>query len=169
MNIYINVEISARELDSKLLLATLAAAKGHHVIVSEKEIKSFNGWEACVGFSFLVAPEDCLLCLYLYGFQLLDGVLSKVISSLAPSWVYENNLFDFLQLFLCHSRNLWSLISWEHKHDGSIFISICLGLLLWHLYRMEYLNIIRSYYPTGNDGRFAPLLFWMPHYCHINW
>ena len=29
MNIYLNVEVSARELDGKLLLATLAAAKGH--------------------------------------------------------------------------------------------------------------------------------------------
>jgi surface carbohydrate biosynthesis protein len=41
MNIYIQVEISSRELDSKLLLATLAAAKGHQVIVSSgKEILS---------------------------------------------------------------------------------------------------------------------------------
>ena len=47
MNIYINVEISARELDSKLLLATLAAAKGHDIIVSEKEIIEkglLRGW-----------------------------------------------------------------------------------------------------------------------------
>jgi len=34
MNIYIDVEISSRELDSKLLLATLAASRGHKVIVS---------------------------------------------------------------------------------------------------------------------------------------
>ena len=34
MNIYLHCEISARELDSKLLLATLAAAKGHQVVVS---------------------------------------------------------------------------------------------------------------------------------------
>ncbi len=38
MNIYINVEIAARELDSKLLLATLAAQRGHSVILSD-----FNG------------------------------------------------------------------------------------------------------------------------------
>ena len=36
MNIYIVVEISSRELDSKLLLATLAAARGHQVIVSSQ-------------------------------------------------------------------------------------------------------------------------------------
>ena len=35
MNIYLHVEISARELDSKLLLATLAASRGHQVIVSD--------------------------------------------------------------------------------------------------------------------------------------
>ena len=35
MNIYINVEISDRELDSKLLLAVMAAARGHQVIVSD--------------------------------------------------------------------------------------------------------------------------------------
>jgi surface carbohydrate biosynthesis protein len=35
MNIYINVEISDRELDSKLLLAVIAAARGHQVIVSD--------------------------------------------------------------------------------------------------------------------------------------
>lgn len=35
MNIYINVEISVRELDSKLLLAVIAAARGHQVIVSD--------------------------------------------------------------------------------------------------------------------------------------
>lgn len=35
MNIYIHVEISVREFDSKLLLATLAASKGHQVIVSD--------------------------------------------------------------------------------------------------------------------------------------
>jgi surface carbohydrate biosynthesis protein len=35
LNIYINVEIASRELDSKLLLATLAATKGHHVVVSD--------------------------------------------------------------------------------------------------------------------------------------
>ena len=34
MNIYLHVETSFRELDSKLLLAVLAAAKGHQVIVS---------------------------------------------------------------------------------------------------------------------------------------
>ena len=33
MNIYIHVEVSARELDSKLLLAVLAASKGHEVIL----------------------------------------------------------------------------------------------------------------------------------------
>ena len=44
MNIYINVEISVRELDSNLLLAVLAAAKGHQVIVSDSEgiIKGIN-------------------------------------------------------------------------------------------------------------------------------
>jgi len=35
MNIYIHIEISSRELDSKLLLATLAASRGHQVIVSD--------------------------------------------------------------------------------------------------------------------------------------
>ena len=35
MNIYLHVEISNRELDSKLLLATLAASRGHQVIVSD--------------------------------------------------------------------------------------------------------------------------------------
>ena len=34
MNIYLNVEIAARELDSKLLLAVLAASKGHEVVIS---------------------------------------------------------------------------------------------------------------------------------------
>ena len=34
MNIYLHVEISARELDSKLLLAVLAASKGHEVVVA---------------------------------------------------------------------------------------------------------------------------------------
>ena len=45
MNIYLHVEISVRELDSKLLLATLSASKGHQVIISdiigiEKGVKS---------------------------------------------------------------------------------------------------------------------------------
>ena len=35
MNIYLHVEISARELDSKLLLASIAASRGHQVIVSD--------------------------------------------------------------------------------------------------------------------------------------
>tara|TARA_B100000902_G_scaffold201291_1_gene191807 strand:+ start:4015 stop:5385 length:1371 start_codon:yes stop_codon:yes gene_type:complete len=35
MNIYMHVEISARELDSKLLLATLAASRGHQMIISD--------------------------------------------------------------------------------------------------------------------------------------
>jgi len=34
MNIYLHVEVSIRELDSKLLLAVLAASKGHQVILS---------------------------------------------------------------------------------------------------------------------------------------
>ena len=34
MNIYLHVEVSVRELDSKLLLAVLAASKGHQVILS---------------------------------------------------------------------------------------------------------------------------------------
>ncbi len=37
MNIYQHVEIVIRELDSKLLLATLAASRGHQVIVSDVE------------------------------------------------------------------------------------------------------------------------------------
>jgi len=45
MNIYLHVEISSRELDSKLLLAALAASRGHQVIISdlvgiEKGVKS---------------------------------------------------------------------------------------------------------------------------------
>ena len=35
MNIYINIEIETRELDSKILLAILAADRGHQVIVSD--------------------------------------------------------------------------------------------------------------------------------------
>jgi surface carbohydrate biosynthesis protein len=34
MNIYLHVEVSSRELDSKLLLAVIAAERGHQVIVS---------------------------------------------------------------------------------------------------------------------------------------
>ena len=34
MNIYLHVETSIRELDSKLLLAVLAASRGHEVILS---------------------------------------------------------------------------------------------------------------------------------------
>ncbi len=37
MNIYLHVEISARELDSKILLGTLAAARGHEVLISDLE------------------------------------------------------------------------------------------------------------------------------------
>jgi len=47
MNIYLHVEISSRELDSKLLLATLAAARGHQVVVSSlEEIEKglLRGW-----------------------------------------------------------------------------------------------------------------------------
>lgn len=35
MNIYIHIEVSVRELDSKLLLAVIAAAKGHNVLISD--------------------------------------------------------------------------------------------------------------------------------------
>ena len=35
MNIYLYIEIVARELDSKLLLATLAANRGHSVVISD--------------------------------------------------------------------------------------------------------------------------------------
>lgn len=35
MNIYIHVEISARELDAKLLLAVFAASEGHQVLISD--------------------------------------------------------------------------------------------------------------------------------------
>lgn len=35
MNIYLHIEIATRELDAKLLLATLAAARGHQVIISD--------------------------------------------------------------------------------------------------------------------------------------
>jgi hypothetical protein len=34
MNIYMHLEITVRELDSKLLMAILAASKGHQVIIS---------------------------------------------------------------------------------------------------------------------------------------
>ena len=35
MNIYLHVEISIRELDSKLLLAVIAASRGHQVLISD--------------------------------------------------------------------------------------------------------------------------------------
>ncbi|MDA7695621.1 hypothetical protein N8788_04605 [Candidatus Pelagibacter sp.] len=35
MNIYLHIEIALRELDGKLLLATLSAARGHNVIISD--------------------------------------------------------------------------------------------------------------------------------------
>ena len=34
MNIYLHVEVAVRELDSKLLLAILAAANGHEIVIS---------------------------------------------------------------------------------------------------------------------------------------
>ena len=37
MNLYISVEVLVRELDSKLLLAIIAASRGHEVIVSDNE------------------------------------------------------------------------------------------------------------------------------------
>ena len=37
MNIYIHLEVSVRELDSKLLLAVIAASRGHEVIISDQE------------------------------------------------------------------------------------------------------------------------------------
>lgn len=37
MNIYLHLEIISRELDSKILLATLAASKGHEVVISDIE------------------------------------------------------------------------------------------------------------------------------------
>ena len=44
MNIYLHIELAVRELDSKLLLATLAASRGHQVIISDLEsiIKGMN-------------------------------------------------------------------------------------------------------------------------------
>ena len=35
MNIYLHIEVSARELDSKLLLGVIAASKGHEVLISD--------------------------------------------------------------------------------------------------------------------------------------
>ena len=35
MNIYLHVEISMRELDSKLLLGVIAASRGHQVLISD--------------------------------------------------------------------------------------------------------------------------------------
>lgn len=35
MNIFIHIEIAARELDSKLLLAVIAASRGHNVLISD--------------------------------------------------------------------------------------------------------------------------------------
>jgi len=37
MNIYLPIELSVRELDSKLLTATLAASGGHDVLISDLE------------------------------------------------------------------------------------------------------------------------------------
>ena len=37
MNIYIHLEVSVRELDSKLLLALIAASRGHEVMISSQE------------------------------------------------------------------------------------------------------------------------------------
>ena len=37
MNIYIHLEVTARELDYKLLLAVLASSRGHEVIISDQE------------------------------------------------------------------------------------------------------------------------------------
>ena len=47
MNIYLHLEISARELDSKLFLAILAAARGHEVVVANLEVLEkglIKGW-----------------------------------------------------------------------------------------------------------------------------
>lgn len=38
MNIYISIELSARELDGRLLLAVIAASKGHTVLVGDKSL-----------------------------------------------------------------------------------------------------------------------------------
>ena len=35
MNIYLHVEVSLRELDSKLLMGVIAASRGHHVLISD--------------------------------------------------------------------------------------------------------------------------------------
>ena len=37
MNIYLHLEVVARELDYKLMLAVLASSRGHEVIISDQE------------------------------------------------------------------------------------------------------------------------------------
>ena len=62
MNIYLHLEISVRELDSKLLLAVLAAARGHQVIVSDMEsiLKGINNGVLAPGIFHTksITPSD---------------------------------------------------------------------------------------------------------------
>ena len=83
------------------------------LIVTEEEVKGFDSAQACVFLAFLIAPEDGLLCLDFDRFELLDDWLSKVISCLRPSRVYQHNFLDLLQLVLCHLSNFFGIVAWE--------------------------------------------------------
>ena len=76
MNVYLNVEISSRELDSKLLLAVLAAARGHQVVISSTEIIE-KGLKRSMDFSW-AKLKHWQFCFRIIMFCIFKSVLQVV-------------------------------------------------------------------------------------------
>lgn len=136
MSILIYTEVASRELNSKLLLAILAAARGHHIVVSEKNTilrairanlfpgsvfhtksvtpdrQKMSEHEGVIDKGLLVTSQDEEAGIATYGFEsfALKRFSAKSISQVTAVFCWGREDFDFLSKTYPAEANKFRLV-----------------------------------------------------------
>ncbi|MDC2997459.1 hypothetical protein OAY51_02535 [Candidatus Pelagibacter sp.] len=153
MNIYLHVEVSIRELDSKILLAVLAASKGHQVIISDlNTLKKglFNGLlSPGIFHTKSLTPNDEKMgihqALVNNGFKITSideegGLLEQGYSGFAKIRYSEQSIKQASAIFGWGDEDTDSLKKIYSKHSDKIYKTGSPRVDLWRSNFSKYWN-----------------------------
>ena len=154
MNIYLSVEISARELDSKILLATLAAARGHYVVVSDLEsiLEGVSQGVLTPGIFHTksLTPAEHKITLHKLlvkkGFKITSNDEEAGVEQDGFDWFVKNRFSDQMidltaAIFTWGSQDTKSLKKFYPKHSSKIHMTGSPRVDLWKPFFSNYWSV----------------------------
>ena len=154
MNIYLSVEISARELDSKILLASIAAARGHRVIVSDFEsiFKGISQGLLAPGIFHTksLTPADHKITLHKLlvkkGFKITSNDEEAGVEQDSFEWFAKNRFSDEMidltsAIFTWGSQDTETLKKFYPKYSSKIYMTGSPRADLWKPFFFNYWGV----------------------------